>query len=168
MERDTLPIAHGWQKKEKERGLMPTSNRKTGLKHKSRESCYRARTHTPTREKNGWMEVVLSRATSTDVPTDRGRSAHVWACHSRGRWNVPNRTKKIWPLTGEPGAAGERLPFSADRFGRARQIPGPTNPYTSKCMQGKHLAGTCRTAHTERALLPVRVTERWYSSLSGK
>jgi len=83
VEEERKKIVDEEEKKEKERGLMPTSNRKTGLKHKSRESCYRARTHTPTREKNGWMEVVLSRATSTDVPTDRGRSAHVLACYSR-------------------------------------------------------------------------------------
>ena len=83
VERDTLPIAHGWQEKARKSRLIPIFHKKTGFQNTSRESCYQARTYTPTREKNGWMEVVLSRATSTEVPTDRGRSAHVLACYSR-------------------------------------------------------------------------------------
>jgi len=81
VERDTLPIAHGWQEKARKSRLMPIFKEKTGFQYTSRESCYRARTYTPTREKNGWMEVVLSRATSTEVPTAAGQPTSWLVAH---------------------------------------------------------------------------------------
>lgn len=55
------------------------------------------------------MEVVLSRATSTEVPTAAGQPTS-WLV-TQGHFDVPNRAERIWPLTDEPGAAGERPPF---------------------------------------------------------
>lgn len=75
-----------------------------------------------------------------------------------GQLNVPNRAERIWPLTGEPGAAGESPPFRPMPSAGKMNL-GPFDSFASLCMQGKHLAGHCRSAHAERLLLPGQVIE---------
>lgn len=76
----------------------------------------------------------------------------------RGHFDVPNRAERIWPLTGKPGAAGER-PLFRPMTSAGKVNVGRSDSFASLCMQGKHLAGHCRTAHAERLLLPGQVIE---------
>ena len=75
-----------------------------------------------------------------------------------GQLNVPNRAERIWPLTGEPGAAGESPPFRPMPSAGKMNL-GPFDSFASLCMQGKHLAGHCITAQAERLRLPGQVIE---------
>ena len=157
VERDTLPIAHGWQEKARKIRLMPIFHKKTGFQNTSRESCYQARTYTPTRGRmDGWRSFCHGPRVPRCRPTAAGQPTS-WLV-TQGHFDVPNRAERIWPLTDEPGAAGERPPFRPMTSAGWVNV-GRSDSFASLCMQGKHLAGHCITAQAERLRLPGQVIE---------